>query len=78
MDANVGDYKHCMKVIRQVKTTPLPIKFQSLGSCSDFKLFLFTDASLNNRTQGRSQGGYLIFIVGANGVALLIAWKSKR
>ena len=78
MDANVGDYKHCMKVIRQVKTTPLSIKFQSLGSCSDFKLFLFTDASLNNRTQGRSQGGYLIFIVGANGVALLIAWKSKR
>ena len=78
MDANVGDYKHCMKVIRQVKMTPLSIKFQSLGSCSDFKLILFTDASLNNRTQGRSQGGYLISIVGANGVASLIAWKSKR
>ena len=69
MDANVGDYKHCMKVIRQVKTLG---RFQSLGSCSDFKLILFTDASLNNRTQGRSQGGYLIFIVGANGVASLI------
>ena len=67
-----------MKVSRQVKTTPLSIKFQSLGSCSDFKLILFTDASLNNRTQGHSQGGYLIFIVGANGVASLMAWKSKR
>ena len=55
MDANVGDYKHCMKVIRQVKTTPLSIKFQSLGSCSDFKLILFTDAPLNNRTRTLSK-----------------------
>ena len=76
--ATVGDYKHCMKVIRQVKTSPLSIKFQSLGSCKDVKLLLFTDASLNNRTKGRSQGGYLIFIVGANGSASLIAWRSRR
>ena len=54
------------------------MSYGNLGDVSTWRIISFSDASWGNLRDGGSQGGYLLFMVGANGVANLIGWQSHR
>ena len=77
-EAKLSDYKKCIKVLRNLKNNDNSLVIRSIGDLKSIKLILYSDASLNNLQKGGSQGGYLIFVTGANQLATLLTWSSKR
>ena len=55
------------KVIRQLKSYSLQLRYIKLGKDKDFKIIAFTDGAHGNLVDGGSQGGYFVFLVGENG-----------
>ena len=77
-EGKVKDAKHANKVMRRAKGVAYHISYQDLGDHHNWRIVGFSDASWGNLGEGGSQGGYLIFIVGAEGTANLVSWQSRR
>ena len=75
-NATVEDIKYCNKIISKVTSNSYELKYQKLDG--NIKLFAYTDASFANLKNGGSQGSYLIFLVGENGLCNLLSWQSKK
>ena len=62
--------------VKRVKAEKVSLKFQHLG---EEKLSLvFSDSSLGNLSDGGTQGGYFIALVGKGGRFSPLCWTSKR
>lgn len=48
-----------------------------MGNLEHWKIVAYSDAAFANLTDGRSSGGYIIFLVGSNNKYKLIAWQSE-
>ena len=66
------------KIIGKAKSSKITLKYQHLGDDNDLCLMIFSDAALGNLTDGGSQGGYVIFLVGKSGKFSPIWWNSKK
>ena len=77
-ETKVSDYKLCTKTLRSLKNNDNALILRSIGDVKSVKVVLYSDASWNNLKKGGSQGSYLIFLVGDNELASLIAWSAKR
>ena len=74
----VKDLSEVNKLIRQLKSYSLQLRYIKLGKDKDLKIIVFTDGAHGNLADGGSQGGYSVFLVGENGKCSLISWQSKR
>ena len=66
------------KAIRKAKRYPSKIVIPDLGNLEKCKMLVYCDASFANLSNGGSQGGYVVFLVGENKKAVPIAWSSHR
>ena len=78
MEQPIKDPLEANKVIRQLKSYCLRLRYVKLGKDKDLKIIVFTDGAHGNLVDGGSQGGYFVFLVGENGKCALISWQSKR
>ena len=69
------DIKYANKIIAHLKQEPVQITYQNLGNECNLKLSIFADTSHGNLSDGGSQLGYLIMLVGDDG---LLNWQSKQ
>ena len=72
------DIKYVNKALTYLKQDSLQIKYKQLGKDDNLKLIIYADASHGNLSDGGSQLGYLIFLVGENQKSCLVNWQSKR
>ena len=70
--------KSINKVIRKAKKEASIINIPSLADATKISLVGYSDASFANLSDGGSQGGYIIFAIGSNGMHVPIAWQSRR
>ena len=66
------------KTIRRLKIESSELIYPPLGNPNDWSVVVFADGSHASLPSGGSQGGCIVFLVGNNGNAAPIAWKSKR
>ena len=72
------DFKYAYKIIAYLTQEPVQIMYQNLGNECNLKLSIFADVSHGNLSDGGSQSGYLIMLVGDDGKCSLLNWQSKR
>ena len=63
------------RLVRKVQNDEVKVNFKDLGNNAE--MLLFGDASFGNQTEGGSQGGFVIFIKGANEKVNPVMWQSK-
>ena len=76
--ASVRDLKQANKIVRRAKGMEYNLTFHSLGDPSTWEIVCYSDASWGNLPDGGSQGGFLLFLTGEDGIANLITWQSHR
>ena len=77
-NATKREADHINKAVRKMKSQDVRLNFANVGDISECKWICYTDASFANLPGKASQGGYIIFLKGANGKYSPIAWKSKK
>ena len=68
----------CLKQANRAKKEKSQIDIPDLGNLKHLKIVAYSDASFGNLTDGGSQGGYIIFLVGSNDKYMPTAWQSKH
>lgn len=76
--ATVQTINEANRVVCKLKAKSVELSFQHLGKDSNLKMVTFTDASFANLSDGGTQGGHLIVLMGENGRFSPISWQSKR
>ncbi|CAG2196721.1 unnamed protein product [Mytilus edulis] len=76
--ANVQTLNEANKIIKNLKSETVTLKFKKLGNDNAIRLVVFSDSSLGNLSDGGTQGGHFIVLVGENGIFSPITWQSKR
>ena len=71
------DFKYALKIVKQLQNNIVSLSFYNLGKKQNLRIAVYVDASLANLSNGGSQGGYLIFLVGENRKCSLLNWHSK-
>ena len=66
------------RTIKKAKKEKSQIHIPNLGNPKLLQIIAYSDASFANLTDGGSQGGYIIFLVGNNNQYMPIAWQSKH
>ena len=70
---------HCAnKLIRNLKSEEVTLRFRYLGKDSSLKLMVFSDSSMGNLPDGGTQDGHLIMLTGEDGRFLPICWQTWR
>ena len=75
---NVDCIRQINRTIKKAKKEKSQIHIPNLGNPKLLQIIAYSDASFANPTDGGSQGGYIIFLVGNNNQYMPIAWQSKR
>ena len=70
-DGKVEYLMEANKVIRRIKSEQIDLQFHSLGS-GQLSLLVCTNASLGNKPDGGTQGGYIIFLANKKGKVIPI------
>lgn len=76
--ATVQTISEANRVVCKLKAKSVELNFQPLGKDSELKMVAFTDASFANLSDGGTQGGHLIVLMGEHGQFSPISWQSKR
>ena len=76
--ATVQTINEANRVVCKLKSKSVELNFQHLSNESHLKMVTFTDASFANLSDGGTQGGHLIVLMGENGHFCPISWQSKR
>ena len=69
--------KQINRTIKKAKKEKSQIHIPNLGNPKLLQIIAYSNASFANLTDGGSQGGYIIFLVGNNNQYMPIAWQSK-
>ena len=77
-NATVQSIHDANKVIRKLKADKVTLKFHRLGNNDALNLTVFSDASLGNLSDGGTQGGTLVTLMGENRMFSPLCWQSKR
>ena len=77
-EATVKCLSEANKTIRKLKTDQFKILYPSLGDPTMLRVVIYGDGSHASLPSGASQGGNIVFLVGKNGKAAPVSWKSKR
>ena len=75
--ATVNELLRLNKLVCRVKNTPLKIVFPQMSSIESCRLVGYADASFANLCEGKSQGGFIIFLVDSCGNHCPIIWQSR-
>ena len=54
------------------------MRFPPLGDPRSFEIIAFSDATYASLNDGASQGAFIIFIQGSNGLVAPVCWQSKK
>ena len=77
--STVSDLNRVNKLIRRVKLEDLSLNFPNLGEPGNWRIVVFSDATLNNNSDGGTHGGFLVFLVNEETRKCgLVAWQSKK
>ena len=76
-NATIDELLKLNKLINRVKVSPLEILFPQMSSISTCHIEGCADASFANLQGGKSQGGFIIFLVDTNGKLCPFLWKSR-
>ena len=74
--STVEDLKRLNKIIKNVKSDHVSLKFQNLGK--NLEIHIFTDASFGNLRDSGSQRGHFIITKGNNQKMNPISWQSHK
>ena len=66
------------KTVRKLKLESTELTYPPLGNTQKLTVVVYADGSHASLPSGGSQGGCIVFLVGDNGNAAPIAWRSKR
>ena len=75
-ESTVEDLKKANKIIRKVKMENVYLSFNGLGN--KVEVLLYSDASFGNLADGGSQGGFVVFLRGENGMINPVTWQSRK
>ena len=75
--ATTKELKRANKLVLKLQNEPSSVKIPCIGPITESKLFVYSDASFAN-LPGASQGGFVIFLVGHNGLASPLVWTSHK
>ena len=73
--STIEDFKRVNKLLRKVRNDTVSFYFKELGE--HVELLLYTDASFCNLSDGGSQGGFVIMLLGENEKINPVTWQSK-
>lgn len=73
---NCADYSN--RIVCKIKSKKVSLNFQYLGRDSVLKMIVFSDASFGKLSDGGTQGGHFITLMGENGKFSPLSWQSKR
>lgn len=76
--ATVQTIHEANRIVCKLESKTLVLNFQHLGSDNALRMIVFTDASFGNLSDGGTQGGHLIILMGENVKFSPLAWQSKR
>jgi hypothetical protein len=76
-NASKADAKALLKVLHKAKAEPETIKFSNLGKPANWKIDLFSDASLGKQNDPDSFVGNICFLKG-NGLRNVVNWSASR
>ena len=74
----VESIRQVNKVIKKAKRVKSQLVIPDLGDLHDLKIVAYGDSSFSNLSDGGSQGGYIIFLVGSNKRYFPLSWQSRR
>lgn len=77
-DATVQAIHEANRIVCKLKSKKVVLNFLHLGKDSALKIVVFSDASFGNLSDGGTQGGHLIVLMGENGNFSPLSWQSKR
>ena len=72
------DIHFANKAVRKLKNSKLSLSFHCDIDLSECAIVSFCDASFGSLPNGGSQGAFITFIIGKNGLYSPIAWQSRR
>ena len=61
-----------------MKQNECKLIYEKLGNDNDLRIVVFSDAARRNLSNGRSQGGYIIFLCGHENNCVPLTWQSKH
>ncbi len=76
--ATVQTIHEANRIVCKLKSKKVVLNFQYLGKDSALKMVVYSDASFGNLSDGGTQGGHLIVLMGENGKFSPLSWQSKR
>lgn len=76
-DATIQTIHGANRMQTYYKSKNMVLSFQHLGSDGGLKMILYSDASFGNLSDGGTQGGYLIVLMGKHGNFSPLYWQSK-
>ena len=76
-NATMDELLRLNKLINRVKVSSFEILFPQMSSISSCHIEGYADASFANLQGGKSQGGFIIFLVDTNGKRCPILWQSR-
>ena len=75
----VHDYGRALKTLKKLQSSEVEIAFPNLGSFSNWRILVLSDAAFANLSDSvSSAGGYIIFIVGDEHRCLPVCWKANK
>ena len=77
-NATVRDLFQANKVLAKAKAESVTWKYQAFDDLSNMKLVVYNDASFGNIIDGRSQGGFGIYIVDEEESCSPLMWQSRK
>lgn len=77
-NASVQTIHEANRIVCKLKSKKVMMNFQYLGKDSELKMVVYSYASFGNHSNGGSQGGHLIVLMGENGMFSPLSWQSKR
>ena len=70
--------KDANRALKKLKNTSLELTFPVLGDTKSFSIIAFSDATYASLSDGSSQGAFIVFILGADGLIAPVLWQSKK
>ena len=77
-DAIVADLLRLNKLVERVQRESVNLYFPRLQGIEKCNLEVYTDAAFKNLPNGKSQGGFIIFLQDLSGQRCPIFWRSKK
>nr|XP_020481208.1 uncharacterized protein LOC109975033 [Monopterus albus] len=77
-NATVQTIHEANRIVCKLKSKKVTLNFQHLGKDIALKMIVFSDTSFGNLSEGGTQGGHLILLMGKNWKFSPLTWQSKR